>query len=82
MTKSLLESEAANSQTKAKSPAVDVLVSEGSIFLMPKGQSYRLRNVGKEEVTIRIIRIHHTDSRLSVGRENRQSAPRCKAPGE
>lgn len=47
---------------EAKSPTVDVSVSEGSIFLMPKDELYRLRNVGKLDVKIRIIRIHHTGS--------------------
>ena len=45
---------------EAKSPAVNVSVAEGSMFLMPKGEPYRLRNVGKQDVAVRVIRIHHT----------------------
>ena len=45
---------------EAKSPTVDVSVAEGSMFLMPKGEPYRLRNVGKQDVEVRVIRIHHT----------------------
>jgi mannose-6-phosphate isomerase-like protein (cupin superfamily) len=45
-------------ENEAKSPHVDVSVSEGSIFLMPKDEPYRLRNVGKQDVEVRVIRIH------------------------
>lgn len=45
---------------EAKSPPVDVPVSEGSLFLMPKDEPYSLRNVGKQEVKVRVFRIHHT----------------------
>jgi hypothetical protein len=44
---------------EAKSPTVDVSVSEGSIFLMPRDELYKLRNVGKTDVEVRVIRIHH-----------------------
>ncbi len=47
---------------EAKSPTVDVSVSEGSMFLMPKDEPYRLRNVGKQGLEIRVIRIHKTGS--------------------
>ena len=43
---------------EAKSPHVDVSVGEGSIFLMPKDEPYKLRNVGKQDVEVRVIRIH------------------------
>jgi hypothetical protein len=46
---------------EAKSPPVDIPVSEGSLFLMPKDEPYRLRNVGKQDVEVRVYRIHHTD---------------------
>ncbi len=46
---------------EAKSPPVDVPVREGSLFLMPKDEPYRLRNVGKQDLEVRILRIHHTD---------------------
>lgn len=45
---------------EAKSPPGDVPISEGSLFLMPKDEPYRLRNVGKQDVKVRVIRIHHT----------------------
>ena len=45
---------------EAKSPAVDVSLAEGSMFLMPKDEPSRLRNVGKQDVEVRVIRIHHT----------------------
>jgi hypothetical protein len=48
----------------AKSPTVNVSVTEGSMFLMPKDEPYRLRNVGKQDIEVRVIRIHHT---LGVG---------------
>ena len=48
---------------EAKSPAVAVVsVAEGSMFLMPKDEPYGLRNVGKQDVELRVIRIHHTSS--------------------
>jgi hypothetical protein len=47
---------------EAKSPVVQISIGEVSMFLMPKCEPYRLRNVGKQDLTVRIIRIHHTDS--------------------
>jgi hypothetical protein len=44
---------------EAKSPPVNVPVSEGSLFLMPKDEPYRLRNVGKQSLEVRVFRIHH-----------------------
>ena len=44
---------------EAKSPSFEVPLGEGSIFLMPKDEPYRLRNVGKQDVEVRVIRIHH-----------------------
>ena len=43
---------------EAKSPPAEIPVSEGSIFLMPKDEPYKLRNVGKDDVKVRVIRIH------------------------
>jgi hypothetical protein len=47
---------------ESKSPVVDVTVSEGSMFLMPKDEPYWLRNVGKQDVEVRVIRIHGTSA--------------------
>lgn len=45
---------------EAKSPPVDVSVSEGSVFLMPKDEPYKLRNGGKQDVEVLVIRLHPT----------------------
>lgn len=45
---------------EAKSPPVDVSVSEGSVFLMPRDEPYKLRNVGKQDVEVLVIRLHPT----------------------
>ena len=45
---------------EAKSPLADIPVSEGSVFLMPKDEPYKLRNVGKQELEILVIRVHPT----------------------
>jgi hypothetical protein len=45
---------------EAKSPPVDVSVSEGSVFLMPNDEPYKLRNVGKQDVEVLVIRLHPT----------------------
>ena len=46
---------------EAKSPVIQIPIGEVSMFLMPKCEPYRLRNVGKQDLKVRIIRIHHTD---------------------
>ncbi len=42
---------------ESKSPQPHIDLSNGSVFLMPKNQSYRLRNVGKDPVDLLLIRI-------------------------
>jgi hypothetical protein len=43
---------------EAKSPPLHISVSEGSVFLMPKEGPYALRNVGKQEADVLVVRIH------------------------
>jgi hypothetical protein len=43
---------------ETKSPHVHISMSNGSVVLMPKEETYLLRNIGKQEVDILVI---HTD---------------------
>ena len=45
---------------EAKSPFLPISMSEGLIFLMPKEEAYLLRNVGKHDLQILVIRMHPT----------------------
>jgi len=47
---------------EAKSPPVDVSIGEGTIFLMPRNEPYKLRNVGLQDVKVRVIRIHRSSA--------------------
>ena len=45
---------------EAKSPALPISMSEGQVLFMPKDEPYVLRNVGKQDVDILLIRMHPT----------------------
>ena len=47
---------------EAKSPSLPISISEGLVLLMPKEESYLLRNVGKQDIHILVIRMHPTGS--------------------
>jgi mannose-6-phosphate isomerase-like protein (cupin superfamily) len=52
---------------EGKSPLVDIPVSEGSVFLMPKDEPYKLRNVGKQDLEVLVIRMHATKLPVNKG---------------
>jgi hypothetical protein len=41
---------------ETKSPPLHISVSNGSVVLMPKEESYLLRNVGKQELDVLVVR--------------------------
>ena len=43
---------------EAKSPPLPISVNEGLVLLMPKEESYALRNIGKQELEVLVIRFH------------------------
>lgn len=46
---------------EAKSPPSHISISEGSVVLMPKEEPYTLRNVGKQEVQVLVVRMQQTE---------------------
>ena len=45
---------------EVKSPPLPISISEGFVLFMPKEEPYVLRNVGKQDVDILVIRMHPT----------------------
>jgi len=45
---------------EAKSPSLPISMSEGLVLLMPKEEAYLLRNVGKQDLHLLVIRMHPT----------------------
>jgi len=45
---------------EAKSPSLPIAMSAGVVLFMPRDEPYELRNAGKEDVVVLVIRIHPT----------------------
>jgi len=48
-------------ENEAKSPPLPISVSEGVILFMPKEEPYALRNVGKQDLHILVVRMKPTN---------------------
>ena len=47
-------------ENEAKSPALRIAVSEGAVIFLPKEEPYALRNIGKQDLHIIVIRMRPT----------------------